>query len=165
MMTKQEKMELAAIVAQAVVEAMKATTATPTSANKGRKSAIPNEAPKTSKQKSTKALEEMISNERREVAEMMKKGRGSATSKKTKTAKYSTDLKDYEPKKKGGFYDWTSYKSNRTKFCYAYATSGRAISCFENGERYCTFEQIEGEYAEAKKMFEKKYIYTKKADR
>ena len=131
MMTKQEKLELANIVAQAVVKAMKETAVAPTSAKKGRTSATANEGKKT----------------------------------KTPTkAKYSTNIKDYEPKKVNGFYNWASYKANRTKFCYAYATSGRAIGCFENGERYCTFEQIEGEYYEAKKMFEKKFKYIKKAD-
>lgn len=132
MMTKSEKLELATIVANAVVEAMKASAVNPTSANTSRNT---------------------------------KKGRGSNEAKKSKAPKYSVDLKDYEPKKNGGFYNWASYKSNRTKFCYAYATGGKTQGCFENGERYCTFDQIEDKYAEAKKIFEKKYKYTKKEDR
>ena len=151
MMTKKEKLEFATIVAQAVVEAMKASSAKPTSANEGKKT-------KTSHKPYSGNIPEV--SEHKLLLEA-KKGRGS----KTASPKYSTNLKDYEPKKKGGFYDWTSYKANRTKFCYAYATGGDAISCFENGERYCTFDQIDEEYAEAKEMFEKKYHYTKKADR
>jgi hypothetical protein len=130
MMTKKQK-EFANYLVETLVKAMKETTATPVSANKGRKSATPNEEPKP---------------------------------KKPTKAKYSTDIKDYEPKKNGKFYNWASYKAQRTKYCYAYATSGRAVGCFENGERYCTFEQIADEYAEAKKKFEKKYKYVKKAD-
>ena len=49
-MTKNEKLELATLVAQAVVEAMKATTTNPTSAKKGRGTTTANEgkAPKYS---------------------------------------------------------------------------------------------------------------------
>ena len=126
MMTKKEKMELATIVAQAVVDAMKATTAKPTSTKKGRMAANP----------------------------------------KKKTTEYSTNIKDYEPKKSSdGFYNWASYKANRTKFCYAYATGGATQSCFDKGERYCEFSQLEGDYNEAKKMFNKKYKYVKVTDR
>lgn len=172
MMTKKEKLEFAAIVAEAVVKAMKATTTTPTSANKGRKSAIPNEAPKTTKQKSTKALDEMISKERREVAKMMKKGRGSAT---PNEGKYSTKLADYEPKKKDNNYIWGKpsdtikskhYMAMQKAYCYAVATKGQAISsdeCFNLGIEVDYSEN--GAYKKAKAQFTKKYIYTKKADR
>ena len=95
MMTKKEKMELATIVAQAVVEAMKATSAKPVSANKGRKSAIPNEAPKTAKQKSAKALDEMIMAERAEIRkEMAKKTTTKSSTAKTTTAKKTTAKAD-----------------------------------------------------------------------
>lgn len=127
MMTKKE-LEFAKAIAQAVVEAMKATSETPKTA----------------------------------------KGRGTANEgKKTETlkTKYSTDIKDYEPKKNGKFYNWASYKSNRTKFCYATATSGKAVGCFENGKRVCTFEEIEDKYEAAKKLFEKKYKYVKLENR
>ena len=152
MMTKKEKLELATIVANAVVEAMKASSAKPTAANEGKKT-------KTSHKPYSGNIPEV--SEHKLLLEA-KKGRGS---KAATTPKYSTNLKDYEPKKNDGFYNWASYKSNRTKFCYAYATGGKAIGCFENGQRYCTFDQIEDEYAKAKKMFEKKFHYTKKADR
>lgn len=136
MMTKKEKLEFATLVANAVVTALKATSATPISANEGRKSATPNEAPK-------------------------KKA-------PSKPPKYSTDIKDYEPKgekTKKGYTNWNSYNAQRTKFCYAWCTGGKAVGCFENGKRVCTFDQIEDEYAEAKAFFEKKYKYIKKANR
>ena len=157
MMTKKEMQELATIVSQAVVEAMKATSAKPVSANKGRKSATPNEGNKAHKPYSGNVPE---------VSEqtLLLEAKGKKTKKAT-AHKYSTDLKDYEPKKKGGFYDWASYKAQRTGFCYAYCTGGKALGCFEDGKRVCTFDQIEEEYAEAKKLFEKKYKYVKKADR
>ena len=166
MMTKKEKMELATIVAEAVVKAMKATTVNPTSANKGRKSAIPNEAPKTAKQKSAKALDEMIMAERAELRKEM--------AKKVST-KYSTKLSDYEPKKKDNNYIWGKpsdtiksghYMAMQKSYCYAVATKGQAISsdeCFKKGIEVDFSEN--GAYNKAKAQFKAKYIYTKKADR
>ena len=166
MMTKKEMQELATIVSQAVVEAMKATSANPVSANKGRKSAIPNEAPKTAKQKSAKALDEMIMAERAEIRKEM--------AKKT-TTKYSTKLSDYEPKKVDGFYKWgkktdtiksRNYRAMQIAYCYAVTTKGQAISsdeCLNLGIEVDFSEN--GAYKKAKAQFTKKYIYTKKADR
>ena len=170
-MTKEEKLELATIVAQAVVEAMKATSAKPTSANKGRKSATPNEAPKTTKQKSAKALEEMVTAERadlRKEIEAERKGKNTAS-------KYSTKLTDYEPKKVDGFYIWGKktdtikskhYMAMQKAYCYAVATKGQAITsdeCYKMGIEVDFTEG--GAYSKAKEQFKKKYIYTKKADR
>ena len=166
MMTKQEKLELATIVANAVVEAMKATATKPTSANKSRKSAIPNEAPKTARQKSAKALDEMIMAERAELRKEM--------AKKT-TTKYSTKLADYEPKMKDNNYIWGKpsdtiksghYMAMQKAYCYAVATKGQAISsdeCYKNGIEVDFTE--DGAYNKAKAQFKKKYIYIKKADR
>lgn len=175
MMTKKEKLELATIVANAVVEAMKATATKPTfanegknskSANKGRKSATPNEAPKTSKQKSAKALDEMIMAERAEIRkEMAKKA----------TTKYSTKLTDYEPKMKDGNYIWGKktdtikskhYMAMQKAYCYAVATKGQAITSDECYKMGINVDYSEGSaYAKAKAQFKSKYIYTKKADR
>lgn len=167
MMTKKEKLEFATLVAQAVVEAMKATSANPSSANKGRKSATPNEAPKTTKQKSAKALDEMIMAERAELRKEM-------ASKKT-DSKYSTKLSDYEPKKKDNNYIWGKpsdtiksghYMAMQKAYCYAVATKGQAISsdeCFKKGIEVDFTEG--GAYNKAKAQFKAKYIYTKKADR
>lgn len=165
-MTKKEMQELATIVSQAVVEAMKATSATSVSANKGRKSAIPNEAPKTAKQKSAKALDEMVMAERAEL-------RKELASKKT--AKYSTKLADYEPKKVDNNYIWGKktdtikskhYMAMQKAYCYAVATKGQAITSDECYKMGIDVDFTEGgAYSKAKEQFKKKYIYTKKADR
>ena len=126
MMTKKEKLEFATLIANAVVSALRETSATPVSANTGRKSAKPNEP------------------------------------------KYSTNLADYEPKgekTRKGYTNWNSYNAQRTKFCYAFATGGKALGCYENGKKVCDWEQIAEEYAEGKAIFEKKYKYVKKANR
>ena len=58
--------------------------------------------------------------------------KGSATASK-KSAKVSTDIKDYEPKKSAdGNYNWKSYKSKRTDYCYAVATKGEALCCLSS---------------------------------
>ena len=95
------------------------------------------------------------------------KGRGTANEgKKPSTpTKHSTNLKDYEPKKTDGFYNWASYKAKRTDYCYAVATNGKHLDCYENGKKVVEFADIEKKYYEAKKKFETKYKYTKKADR
>ena len=147
MMTKKEKLELATIIANAVVEAMKTTSATPTSANKGRGTATANEGKKT------------------------KSGRSSNEGK----TKYSTKLADYEPKKVDGFYKWgkktdtiksQNYRAMQIAYCYAVATKGQAVSsdeCFKMGIKV---DYAEGSaYAKAKDTFKKKYVYTKMADR
>ena len=145
MMTKKEKLELATLIAEAVVKAMKAETTTTTkgrgTANESKKSATANEGKKTT----------------------------------TPTTKYSTKIADYEPKKVDGFYKWgkktdtiksRNYRAMQIAYCYAVATKGQAISSDE-----CLNLGIEVDYAEngaykkAKAQFTKKYIYTKKADR
>ena len=79
---------------------------------------------------------------------------------------YSTAIKDYEPKKgKDGNYIWASYKAKRTDYCYAVATKGKALSCYEKGEKVVEFADIEKEFYKAKDEFSKKYTYIKKADR
>ena len=93
-------------------------------------------------------------------------GRKSATANEgTSAAKYSTNLKDYEPKKNDGFYNWASYKAKRTDYCYAVATNGKHLDCYEKGKKVVEFSDIEKKYYEAKKKFEAKYKYTKIADR
>ena len=86
---------------------------------------------------------------------------------KTSTTKgYSTDIKDYEPKKGAdGNYIWASYKAKRKDYCYAIATNGKALGCYENGKKVVDFSDIEEAYNKAKADFGKKYTYIKKADR
>ena len=114
-MTKNEKMELANIIAEAVVTALKTT-----SANEG---------------------------------------------KKTETPKHSMKLADYEPKKNDGYTNWASYNARRSDYCYAVATNGKYLGCYENGKKVVDFADISKKYNEAKKKYEAKYHYVKKADR
>ena len=165
MMTKKEKLELATIVAQAVVEAMKASAETPTSANEGRKT-------KTHKPYSGNVPE--VSEQKLLLANNGKKtkGRGSAT---PTTTKYSMKVADYEPKMKDGNYIWGKktdtikskhYMAMQKAYCYAVATKGKAISsdeCFKMG---IEVDYEEGSaYSKAKAEFKKKFKYIKKADR
>ena len=148
MMTKKEQLELATLIAEAVVKAMKAETAPPTSANEGKKT-------KTA----TKSRKSATPNE----------------PKKTENAKYSTKIADYEPKKVDGFYKWgrktdtiksRNYRAMQIAYCYAVATKGQAISsdeCFNLGLEIDYSEN--GAYAKAKAKFHEKFVYIKKADR
>ena len=91
------------------------------------------------------------------------KGKGE----KTSTAKlYSVELKDYEPKKSAdGNFIWASYKAKRTDYCYAVATKGKALGCYEKGVKVVDFADIEKDFNKAKEAFAKAYKYVKKADR
>ena len=99
------------------------------------------------------------------------KGKGNSTAsakaeKTEKSAKYSTSIKDYEPKKSAdGHYIWVSYKAKRKDYCYAVATKGQALGCYENGKKVADFADIKKAYNKAKADFDKKFPYTKKADR
>lgn len=165
-MTKKEKLELAAIVANAVVEAMKASTVNPTSANTSRSTKSANEG------KKTKTSHKPYSGNVPEVSEqkllLEAKGRGSAT-------KYSMKIADYEPKMKDGNYIWGKktdtikskhYMAMQKAYCYAVATKGKAITsdeCFKMG---IEVDFAEGKaYSKAKAEFKNKYKYVKKADR
>lgn len=137
-MTKKDKMELAAIIAEAVVKAMKTESATPKTAT----------------------------------------GRGTGTTtKKTEpktTTKYSTSLKDYEPKKgDDGHYIWgrktdtvksKHYLAMQKAYCYAMATKGQAITsdeCYKLGIEV----DYDKSYNKAKADFKKKYVYVAKGSR
>lgn len=178
-MTKTEKLELAQIIAEAVVTAMKATTETPTSANEGKKtksankgrgSATINEGKKTKTHKPYSGNTNEPSEQDLLLEAFGKKGRGSATA-----TKYSTKIADYEPKKVDGFYKWgkktdtmksKNYRAMQIAYCYAVATKGQAVSsdeCFNLG---IEVDYSEGSaYGKAKAQFKKKFVYIKKADR
>lgn len=141
-MTKNEKMELAQLIAEAVVGALKAE---PTSGTKAKK-----------------VVSRGNANE----------GKKAETSKKT--TKYSTSLKDYEPKKgEDGHYIWgrktdtvksKNYLAMQKAYCYAVATKGQAISsneCFKLGLEV----DYEVAYEKAKADFRKKYVYVAKSNR
>ena len=94
------------------------------------------------------------------------KGNATASAKAENSAKYSTNLKDYEPKKGAdGHYIWVSYKAKRKDYCYAVATKGQALGCYEKGKKVCDFDEIADAYNKAKAQFDKKFPYTKKSDR
>ena len=79
---------------------------------------------------------------------------------------YSVELKDYEPKKSAdGNYNWSSYKAKRTDYCYAVATKGKALGCYEKGVKVVDFKDIEADFNKAKEQFSKHFKYIKKADR
>ena len=91
-----------------------------------------------------------------------------------KATKYSTALKDYEPKKDAdGYYIWgrktdtvksKHYLAMQKAYCYAVATKGKALTSDE-----CVKHNIEVDYDKAynkaKADFKKKYAYVAKKDR
>lgn len=143
-MTKNEKMELAQLIAEAVVGALKAT---PTTGTKTKKSTSRGNAAETKQ---------------------------TETPKTKQTTKYSTSLKDYEPKKDAdGHYIWgrktdtvksKHYLAMQKAYCYAVATKGKALTsdeCFKNGIEV----DYEVAYEKAKADFKKKYVYVSKSNR
>ena len=138
MMTKKEKLELATIVANAVVEAMKTTTTKPTSAKNGRGTATANEGKKAETKYSTKLVD----------YEPKMKDNNYIWGKKTDTIKSK------------------HYMAMQKAYCYAVATKGKAITSDECYKLGIEVDYAEGgAYAKAKAEFKKKYVYTKKADR
>ena len=136
-MTKNEKMELAQLIAAAVVGALKET---PTKGNtKSRGASTATEAPK-----------------------------------KVATTKYSTALKDYEPKKGAdGHYIWgrktdtvksKNYLAMQKAYCYAVATKGQAIASDECHKLGLEVD-YDKSYNKAKADFKKKYVYVAKGER
>ena len=136
-LSKKEKMELAEVIANAVITALKENSTNSQGSTKGRKSA--NEAP------------------------------SSGTQKKTSTSTKLT-IADFEPKgskTKDGYMNWSSYKSQRTKYCYYVATNGEVKDGNVFGTKwYGKVDFAENsKYYKAKAQYEKKYHYIKKADR
>lgn len=141
-MTKNEKMELAQLIAEAVVGALKAEPTAAKATKKSMSRGNANEGKQTETPKTTK-----------------------------KTTKYSTSLKDYEPKKGAdGHYIWgrktdtvksKNYLAMQKAYCYAVATKGQAITsneCFKLGLEV----DYEVAYEKAKADFRKKYAYVAK---
>lgn len=142
-MTKNEKMELAQLIAEAVVGALKST---PTSGG----------IEKSTARRNAKEQKES-SNSVREL-------------------KYSTSLKDYEPKKgNDGHYIWgrktdtvksRNYLAMQKAYCYAVATKGEAITSDECYKLGIEVDFAEGKaYNKAKETFKKKYVYVAKGSR
>lgn len=144
-MKKQEMMELAQFIAEAVVGALKET---PTSGGI-----------KKSKARGNRELKKPETKE-------LKKSEG----------KYSTSLKDYEPKKgNDGHYIWgrktdtvksRNYLAMQKAYCYAVATKGKAITSDECYKLGIEVDFAEGKaYNKAKEDFKKKYVYVSKTNR
>lgn len=108
-------------------------------------------------------------NKRVEALEGKSKPSNSAKGKAEKpstTKGFSTDLKDYEPKKAAdGNYNWSSYKAKRTDYCYAVATKGEALGCYKDGVKVVEFDDIKEAFNKAKAEFTANYKYVKVADR
>ena len=143
-MTKKDKMELANIIATAVVNALKSEQPVPK---------------KTTSRGSSTATTQKTSSKK--------------TESKTAT-KYSTSLKDYEPKKgDDGHYIWgrktdtvksKHYLPMQKAYCYAVATKGQAITsdeCYKLGIEV-DYDKV---YNKAKADFKKKYVYVAKGSR
>jgi hypothetical protein len=143
-MTKNEKMELATMIAEAVVTALKTTPTSGTKEKKPTSRGNANESKKAETPKNTK---------------------------KAEATKYSIALKDYEPKKDtDGHYIWgrktdtvksKHYLAMQKAYCYAVATKGKALTSDE-----CHKNNIEVDYEvaynKAKDDFKKKYVYVAK---
>ena len=129
LLSKKEKLELAEIIANAVVTALKENSSNSQPTTEGRKSA--NEGTSSAKQK-------------------------------------KLTIKDFEPKAQGSNYNWKSYCSNRTKYCYFVATKGGVTDGKLFGTKFYQkewSEEFASAYAKAKADFEKKFHYVKLEDR
>ena len=136
-LSKKEKVELATLIANAVVTALKENSSNSQPSAEGRKSK--NEGTSSENQKKT------------------------TTSKKL-TIK---DFEPKGSKCKEGYMNWGSYNSQRTKYCYFVATTGDITNGDVFGTKwYGKVDFAEGSaYKKAKAEFEAKYHYIKKADR
>ena len=130
-LSKKEKLELAEVIAKAVVTALKENSTNSRPSAEGRKSA--NEGVPSAKQK-------------------------------------KLTIKDFEPrgsKTKDGYMNWSSYKSQRTKYCYFVATNGDVKDGNVFGTKW--YGKVDfsenSKYYKAKAQYEKKYHYIKVEDR
>lgn len=139
LLSKKEKLELAEIIANAVVTALKENSSNSQLTTEGRKSA--NEGTSSATQKKS-------------------------TTKKSKTSKLT--IKDFEPKAQGDNYNWKSYCTNRTKYCYFVATKGGVTDGKIFGTKFYQkdwSEEFASAFAKAKEEYTKKYKYIKLEDR
>ena len=137
-LSKKEKVELATLIAKAVVTALKENS--------------PNSQPSAGSRKSPN------------------EGASSQTGKKPATSGKKLTIADFEPKGSKcdkGYMNWSSYKSQRTKYCYYVATNGEVKDGTVFGTKwYGKIDFAEGSaFAKAKAQYSKKYHYIKKDDR
>lgn len=82
----------------------------------------------------------------------------------TGSGAFSTDIKDYEPKKDGSNYHWGSYKAKCKAYCYAVASKG-VTNCYKKGAVDFDDDKFKDAYDKAKAEFKNTFKYIKKADR
>ena len=99
-----------------------------------------------------------------------RKSANEGSSKKSTISEKKLTIADFEPKgskSKEGYMNWSSYKAQRTKYCYFVATNGEVT----DGKVFGTpwYGKVDfsenSKYYKAKAQYEKKYHYVKKADR
>lgn len=150
MALSKKEMEFAAFLAKAVVTALKEESAIPQTPAEGRKSA--NEGNSSAKQKNSSSK------------------KSTTSEKKVATSEKKLTMKDFEPKGSKcaeGYMNWSSYKSQRTKYCYYVATGGEVKDGKVFGTPwYGKVDFAEGSaFAKAKEEYSKKYHYIKVEDR
>ena len=134
-LSKKEKVELATLIAEAVVTALKENSPNSRPSAKSRKSA--NEAPSSEIQKKTTTSDKKLT-----IADFEPKG----------------------SKCKKGYMNWNSYNSQRTKYCYFVATNGEVKDGKVFGTPWYKKVDY-AKYNKAKEQYEKKYHYIKVEDR
>lgn len=138
MALSKKEMEFAAFLAKAVVTALKENSTNSQPSAEGRKS--------------------------------KNEGTSSGSQKKPLTSEKKLTIADFEPKgskSAKGYMNWSSYKSQRTKYCYFVATNGEVVDGKVFGTPwYGKVDFSEGsKYYKAKAQYEKKYHYIKVEDR
>ena len=136
LLSKKEKVELATLIANAVVTALKENSTNSQPSAEGRKSA----------------------------------NEGNTSAKQKKATSTKLTIADFEPKgskSAKGYMNWSSYKSQRTKYCYFVATDGEVKDGKVFGTPwYGKVDFSEGsKYYKAKAQYETKYHYIKVEDR
>ncbi len=156
MALSKKEMEFANYLVKGIVDALKENSTNSRPSAEGRKSANEGTSSDTQKKATSKK---------------------STTSKKTTTAKAvdtssstkkKLTIKDFEPKAQGTNYNWKSYCSNRTKYCYFVATNGEVTDGKIFGTKFYQEEwskEFASAFAKAKAEYSKKYHYIKKEDR
>jgi hypothetical protein len=147
MALSKKEMEFANYLVESLVKALKENSSNSQPSAKGRKSANEGKSSATQKNASSQKSE-----------------------KKTTTSEKKLTIADFEPKGskcKEGYMNWSSYKSQRTKYCYFVATNGEIKDGNVFGTKW--YGKVDfsenSKYYKAKEQFEKKYHYIKKEDR
>ena len=82
----------------------------------------------------------------------------------TGSGAFSTNVKDYEPKKQDNNYHWGSYKAKCKAYCYAVASKG-VTNCYKKDVVDFDSAEFKDAYDKAKAEFKATFKYIKKSDR